>query len=150
MNELKDINLHRLEGNEQALILRMIESDIDLKNTFGGGKNTQTRIVNSGYSALIRNKEMPVGFVMIVYNERTCKFEIDMGVLKQHRKKGYGTRALDLLKNIITHNELSVEVQTKKNNKAAIQSIIKNGFVLCRSDKIYNYYILPEDSRHIK
>lgn len=147
MKENKDINLYRLVGREENEILLMIESDSDLRKTFKGKENTWSRIKCSEYSALIRNKKTPIGFIMIVYNGHTNKYEIDMGILKQYRNNGYGTKALDLLKDVILFNELKVEVQTKKTNKAAIQSIVKNGFVLCREDKFCNYYTLKEDSK---
>ena len=150
MENKNDVNLCELRYNELVSILNMIETDQDLKDTFGGGGNTRSRLANSCYSAFIRNKTKPVGFIMVVYNERTSKYEIDMGVLKEHRNKGYGTRALDLLKDIILRESVRVEVQAKKTNEQAIKSIIKNGFVLCRQDKLYNYYILKEDSKQIR
>lgn len=150
MKAANDVNLYKLEGNDQVLILRMIEQDEDLRDTFVGGSNTQKRIINSVYSALIKHNKTTVGFIMLVNNERTNKFEIDMGILKQYRNNGFGTKALNILKDIILHNELDVEVQTEKTNKSAIQTIIKNGFILCKSDKTCNYYMLKADSKHIK
>jgi len=150
MENNNDVNLRELRYNELVSILNMIESDSDLKDTFGGGANTRKRLANSGYSALIRNKIKPVGFIMVVYNERTSKYEIDMGVLKEHRNKGYGTRALDLLRDIILRENVKVEVQVKKTNVQAIKSVIKNGFVLCRQDKLCNYYTIKEDSKQIR
>ena len=148
--ENKNVNLDRLEIGNETSILRMIEQDECLRNTFGGGINTQSRILNSIYSALIKDGTEEIGFIMIVHNEKNGKDEIDIGVLQQHRSKGYATKALDLLKDVIVYNKLDVEVQTKKANKAAIQSLTKNGFTLCKSDDIYNYYTLKGDSVHKK
>jgi ribosomal protein S18 acetylase RimI-like enzyme len=148
--ENKNVNLDRLEIGNETSILRMIEQDECLRNTFGGGINTQSRILNSIYSALIKDGTEEIGFIMIVRNEKNGKDEIDIGVLQQHRSKGYATKALDLLKDVIVYNKLDVEVQTKKANKAAIQSLTKNGFTLCKSDDIYNYYTLKGDSVHKK
>ena len=82
---------------------------------------------------------------MIVNNPRTNINEIDMGVLKKHRGKGYGTEALGILKEIILDNSLEVEIQTKRINVAAITSIVYNGFKLIRDDKDYYYYSIPEE-----
>ena len=127
MKDNKDVNLYRLEDPNDVSILQMIQTDSQFRDTFGAQENTVKRVANSVYSAIVRDKETPVGFVMIVYNGRTNKYEIDMGILKNYRKKGYATKAMELLKEVVLINELDVEVQTRKTNIGAIQSSIKNG-----------------------
>ena len=144
------IRLNRLEDRDLNQILNMINSDEGLKTTFSGGGNTVQRVLDSVYAALIKNVNTTVGFVMITENPKNGKLEIDMGVLEKYRGMGYGTKAMELLKDIILYNELKVEVQIKKTNKAAIKSVLNNGFTLCKQDKLCNYYTVEEDSKHIK
>lgn len=150
MKENKYVNLYRLEGTDEFLILNMINYDPELRKTFGGEENTKSRIRCSEFSALIRDKETTVGFVMILRSNHTNKYEVDLGILEQYRKKGYATKAMELLKNVILYNDLNIEIQTKKDNVGANKSVIKNGFTLCREDKFCNYYILKEDSKNIR
>lgn len=137
---MEKIYLEKLYGNDEKKILDMIFSDDDLRKTFMGDKNTQSRLINSVYSALIKKEDIDVGFVMLVENMRTNKYEIDMGILKEYRSKGYGTEALKILKGIILNNKLDVEIQIKKVNIGAIKSVLNNGFTLCREDVTCNYY----------
>lgn len=141
----KNIGLRKLDFNEEIKIIDIINQDEDLKNTFAQERIVRSRLANSCYSALIEKDGKSIGFVMIVNNPRTNINEIDMGVLKKHRGKGYGTEALGILKEIILDNSLEVEIQTKRINVAAITSIVYNGFKLIRDDKDYYYYSIPEE-----
>jgi predicted acetyltransferase len=140
-----NIKLRKLDFKEETKIIDVINQDDDLINTFSGDRGIRSRLANSCYSALIEKDGKSIGFVMIVNNPRTDINEIDMGVLKEHRGKGYGTEALGILKDIIVANGLEVEVQTKRKNIAAITSIVYNGFKLIRDDKDYYYYSIPEE-----
>lgn len=144
------VRLKVLDYSEQQKILEMINSDEALKNTFSGDRNTIGRIFNSLYTAIIKDGSKEVGFIMIVYNGRTGKNEIDLGILTKYRNMGYGTKALELLKDIIYLHSLDVEIQIQKKNKPAIKSVLNNGFVLCRQDKECNYYTIKEDSKRVK
>lgn len=148
----ENIKLHRLAPNEQGIVLEMIRKDEGLQETFSGSRNTLTRIANSAYTALIKKGKTNVGFIMLVENGRTHKFEIDMGILSQYRGKGYGSQALAQLKNIILNNPepLDIEIQTKQVNEAAIRSVMKNGFVLYRQDEECLYFKLPEETKKHK
>lgn len=145
----KNIMLKRLNFNEETQIIDVIYHDVDLQQTFGSDKNIRSRLLNSCYAALIKKDEKTIGFIMIVNNTRTNVNEVDIGILKGYRNKGYGTAALSILKNIIINNELEVEIHAKKQNINAIKSIEKNNFVLLKKDQHYNYYTLPKTKRKI-
>lgn len=149
MAKRNNVKLKKLYGNEQKLVLDLIHSDEELVETFSGSRNTVKRMANSGYTALIKQGNTDVGFIMLVWNGRSEKFEIDMGILSQYRGKGYGTQALALLKEIILNNpdKLDVEIQAKQVNEAAIRSIQKNGFVLYREDSECFYFKLPDGGK---
>lgn len=140
MKKKEEIYLQRLDDNDLTKILDMIYSDEDLKKTFIGEKNTRSRLLNSIYAAIIKKENTDIGFVMLVDNERTNKSEIDMGILKAYRNKGYGTEVLRQLKSIIISNELDIEIQIKKLNMGAIKSVLNNGFVLKSQNQECNYY----------
>jgi len=142
-----DIYLYRLEYNEQHEILNLINKDIDLHNTFSGERNTISRILNADYIALIKKGNINIGFVMLVNNLKTNMYEIDMGILKKYRNKGYGTQVLSILKSIILKNKIKTEIQIKKTNIGAIKSVLKNGFILSKNDKNCNYYTLLDKSK---
>lgn len=146
-----NVRLKKLNFNEEIKVIDVINQDEELQNTFSDAIGIESRLVNSCYTALIEKDRKTIGFAMIVNNPRTGKNEVDMGILKEHRGKGYGTEALGILKNIILTNDLEVEIQTKKKNTAAITSIVYNGFTLVRQDQNYYYYELsPEDKMKIK
>lgn len=147
MKKNSEIFLQRIDFGDEKQVLDMIASDEELKNTFSGGKNTISRLINSIYTALIKKEEESIGFVMLVNNPKTDVNEIDMGILEKYRSKGYGTIALKLLKEIIIQNELQVEVQIKKVNIGAIKSTLNNGFVLAKEDKDHNYYVIGETKK---
>ena len=102
------VRLKVLDYSEQQKILEMINSDEALKNTFSGDRNTIGRIFNSLYTAIIKDGSKEVGFIMIVYNGRTGKNEIDLGILTKYRNMGYGTKVLELLKDIKEKREAEV------------------------------------------
>lgn len=126
------------------IILNMIKNDDELANTFLGEDNTVGRIVNSSFAAFIKDGNKTVGFIMLVYNEKTDIHEVDMGILTKYRNQGYGTIALGLVKDLIVREKVNAEVQIKNTNIAAIQTVIKNGFKLSKQDKMCNYYVVDE------
>ena len=148
MAKKDNIKLERLAPNEQGIVLDMIRNDEGLQETFSGNTNTVKRVANSAYTALIKKDKTDIGFIMLVANDRTDKFEIDMGILEEFRGDGYGSQALAKLKQIIENNpeKLDVEIQTSRMNEPAIRSIVKNGFKLYREDKNYYYFKLPEET----
>lgn len=147
MAKKENVKLNKLEYGEERVVLDMIHADEGLKSTFSGSRNTVTRIANADFTALIKVGNKTVGFIMLVYNGRSKKHEIDMGILERYRGMGYGTIALGQLKKLIVNSNLEVDIQTRQVNEAAIRSIAKNGFVLYNQDQEYNYYKLPEESK---
>mgnify|MGYP003500272630 CR=1 FL=1 len=147
MAKKENVKLNKLEFGEERVVLDMIHADEGLKSTFSGSRNTLTRIANADYTALIKVGNKTVGFIMLVYNGRTDKHEIDMGILSEHRGKGYGTIALGKLKQLIIANGLNVDIQTRQVNEAAIKSIVKNGFVLYKQDQECYYFKLPVEGK---
>ncbi len=141
----KNIRLRKLDFNEETKVIDIINQDEDLTNTFAQDRGIRSRLANSCYTAVIEHDNKEIGFVMIVNNPRTNINEVDMGILKEHRGKGYGTEALGILKDIIVANELEVEIQTKRKNVAAITSMVYNGFKLVRDDNEHYYYSIPEE-----
>lgn len=150
MAKVEDVRLHDLKYGEEGVILQMIQKDDGLRETFSGSRNTLTRIVNADYSALIKKGRAVVGFVMLVYNGRTGKHEIDMGILEKYRGMGYGSQALGKLKKKLIGTDFDIDIQTKQVNVAAIKSITKNGFVLYKEDEECYYFKLPEESKKLK
>lgn len=148
MKESNNIQLERLDYKDQNKILDLINSDSDLKKTFSGGRNTMARLLNTDYAAFIKKENKTIGFIMLVNNGKTNKYEVDIGILKAYRKKGYGSEALSLLKKIIKKNKLNIEIQIKKNNIAAIKSVLNNGFSLIRDDNMCNYYVLLDNKKN--
>ncbi len=151
MTKVNNVRLQQLEFGTESIVFQIINDDTVLKNTFGGGRNTLSRVANSDYTALIKVGKKTVGFVMLVHNDITDKYEVDIGITKEHRGKGYGSKALEKLKLIIQNCNLDVKVQTRNINESAIKIILKNGFVLCDRDEEFSYYTLPiEDSQKQK
>ena len=146
---LDSIKLKDLNYGEEDIILNMIYSDEELQDTFSGGHNTMSRILNADYSGLIKLGRINVGFIMLVFNGRTGKHEIDMGILKKYRGNGYGTQALGLLKKRILKSNISIDIQIKQANEAAIKSVLKNGFVLYNQDKECYYFKIVENKKNL-
>ena len=134
------IELQKINDNDLSIILDMIYSDVKLEDTFGGNRNTQSRIVNSIYSAIIYNDDESIGFIMFVNNDKTSEIEIDMGLLSQYRNKGYGTQALCLLKQIIKNNNIDVRIQVNNDNISAIKTVEKNGFSIVEENENFKFY----------
>ena len=147
-----DVKLQVLAPNEEGIVIEMIYNDETLQETFSGRRNTLSRIANSAYTALIKKRNTIVGFIMLVENVRTGKFEIDMGILEKYRGKGYGSQALDKLKQIILNNseKLDIEIETKMMNEAAIRSVMRNCFELYRQSHDCYYFRLPEETKKHK
>lgn len=148
----ENVRLQVLPPNEQGVVLEMIRKDQALQETFSGSRNTITRIANSAYTVLIKKDSTTVGFIMLVENGRTGKFEIDIGIVGKYRGKGYGSQALAQLKQIILNNskKLDIEIEIKMVNEAAIRSVMKNGFELYRQSDECLYFRLPEETKKHK
>lgn len=150
---LNDVKLDKIALDNQEYMIQlldMINKDEKLKKTFSGGRNTLGRILNSNYVAFIKDLDKTVGFIMITTNEKTGIKEVDMGILTDYRKSGYGTKALGLLKEIIIKEKVKVEVQIENVNIAAIQTVLKNGFTLLRRDEIYSYYTVEFETGYTR
>jgi len=142
----KNITLESLNTGEEQKILEMIRSDETLIDTFGTGKDRISRLLNSTYTAIIKNDNNPVGFVMMTDPRQTDTHEIDIGILTKYRGQGYGSEALKLLKNIIAFNQIKTSVQVSKCNEPAIKAVTNSGFTLVNSDEKYNFYTLETKS----
>lgn len=135
-----NIVIEQLNFNRQHIILDIIHQDSALKETFGGKKNTSSRILNSSYVGLIKKDNLTIGFIMLVYNQKNTVHEIDMGIIREYRNKGYGTMALNQLNIIIKQKNIDISIQIKKDNLSAIKTVFKNNFVLSKEDHQYFYY----------
>jgi len=142
----KNITLESLNTGEEQKILEMIRSDETLIDTFGTGKDRISRLLNSTYTAINKNDNNPVGFVMMTDPRQTDTHEIDIGILTKYRGQGYGSEALKLLKNIIAFNQIKTSVQVSKCNEPAIKAVTNSGFTLVNSDEKYNFYTLETKS----
>ena len=142
---MEELILEKIPKGKELDIIDIIKGDSVLESTFGGNSNTLSRIANSKYRAYIKVDNKIVGFVMIVDNNRTNKDEIDMGIVKGYTNKGYGTKVLSIIKKIIIANNLNPEIQVKKINISAIETVLKNNFSLIRNDKDCFYYGLKEE-----
>lgn len=139
----QEIFLKRVElddSNSLNTILNMINSDEELQRIFSGQENTMTRLLNASYVSFIQHSNKNIGFIMIVNNERTNTQEVDMGIMNGFRKNGYGTKALELLKEVVEKDKIMVEVQIQNTNMGAIRMVEKNGCKLIRQTDEYNYY----------
>lgn len=134
------INLKRLDYDEQNKIIEIINNDQSLQDTFPSERKIISRILNSSYVALIKHKNIPIGFIMLVYNNKENNHELDMGIKKRYQNKGYGTEALNLLKKLLTNEKLKITIQVKTNNIPAIKTVEKNKFLLKKHDNKYRYY----------
>lgn len=135
-----DITLNRLDYNEQGIILDIINKDSTLCQTFKGKENTISRIINSSYAATINKNNTIIGFIMLVYNQRTNSHEIDLGILEKYQNYGYGTIALGKMKDLIQRENVDISIQVKKENTPAIRIVTKNNFTLVDEDEHHNYY----------
>ena len=147
----QEVSLKKIELDDSKslnTVLNMINSDEELQSVFSVQKNTISRLLNASYVAFIQNNDQNVGFVMIVNNERTNTQEVDMGILSDFRDLGYGTKALELLKDIVEKNKIMVEIQIKSTNMPAIKTVEKNGCQLIRKTDEYNYYSFDFDNNN--
>jgi len=135
-----NITIEQMDYNEQHKILDFIHQDEILQKTFGGNKDTRARIARSDYVGLIKNDQVPIGFVLLVQSVINDAHEVDIGIFSKYRNKGYGTAALNELKQIIQNQNIKLELQVKKDNISAIRTAEKNDFLLNRTDENYNYY----------
>ena len=141
-----NVTLETLHNNQIQNILEMIYKDETLKDTFGTGKDRISRLMNSSYAAIIKNNNTSVGFIMMTDPKGINVHEIDLGILKEYKKNGYGSEALRLLKEKIIEQQVKISIQIRKINIPAIKTVIKNGFSLYHSDKKYNYYNLQNNT----
>jgi len=144
---MKKITLEKIKYNEENKIIDLIYKDPVLKETFSNHKYITSRILNSIYSAFIKLENETIGFIMIVENKKENINELDIGILKKYTNNGYGTIALNKLKQIILLNKIDIEIKVKKSNISAIKSILKNNFILIKEDNLYNYYSLSEEEK---
>lgn len=132
------LELNKIDDRELQKILSFIIEDNLLLNTFGVGNNIKSRILNSCYACFVTLDGVDIGFINVVLKNNT--YEIDMGISSMYRGRGYGTKALCLLKNNILKDVSNIIIQTEKVNIAANKSIMNNSFRLIKKDKKYNYY----------
>lgn len=142
---MEELMLERIPRGQELDIIDIIKRDFNLERTFGGNNNTISRIMHSKYCAYIKLSNKVIGFVMIVDNDRTKTDEIDMGIIRGYTNKGYGTKALGILKKIIIANNLNPEIQVKKINISAIETVLRNDFSLIRDDEDCFYYRLKDE-----
>ena len=135
-----NISLQKLHNNDQIKIIDIIRNDELLKNTFGGTNNTISRILNSSYIGLILKDDITIGFIMLVYNGIDKTHELDIGIITDYRNQGYGTKALSIMKEIITKENAKITIQTRNENISATKIINKNNFMLIKQDKKHSYY----------
>lgn len=135
-----NITLQRLPYNEEKAILDIINSDYILRKTFIGMDNTISRIINSSYIGLIKKDTTTIGFIMLVYNCLNNNHELDIGIMSDYRYQGYGTKALSIMKEIITKENADIIIQVKKENVPATKMIENNNFNLVAHDNRFSYY----------
>lgn len=132
------IELVRIDDRELYKVNDFISQDNVLFSTFGQAYFLRKRLLDSCYAAYIMIDDKKIGFINIV--DRFNNLEIDMGILSFYRGKGYGTKALKILKEQVIKDRNNIIIQTKRSNIAAIKSIDSNGFKLIKEDNHYKYY----------
>jgi len=125
------IGLYKCNNKELNTITDFYYKDKLIYNTFNGVR--VDRIVLCDYGFLIKNDNINIGFILLV-NENNS-YNVDMGILRKYRNKGYGSICLKLLKEEFNNFNISV----KKDNVAANKAIIKC-FKLNKSNNTTNFY----------
>lgn len=120
------ISLYQCKNYELNKILDFYYKDQLIKDTFGGIR--VDRVLNCDYGFTIKKNDIDIGFILLL-NENNC-YNIDMGIIKKYRNKGYSSKCLKLLKNEFNNFNVSVN----KNNIAANKSISK----VLKLDKSYS------------
>lgn len=122
------------------IIKNMMQTEEGIKEIF---KNRIDRLSSSYYSCLIIVNEEIAGFVNLVEEKRNKDFYfLDMGIKKEYRNKGIGTKALEIILNLDIDRFIINE--TKETNLLANSSINKIGYILFSKDE-KNYYLLQKD-----
>lgn len=104
-------------------------------------------IINGNYEVvMIKDDNNIIGFLLGTYetnetNETTNFHIMSIGIIKSHRKLGYGSKLLEWILNRIKelypeYKSVSLYVHTL--NKAAIKFYNKHGFKIKKT--LYNYY----------
>ena len=133
------LSLHWCENHEYGLLNHFYYMDEEINHTFGGER--KDRLLAASAACIIKKDLEEIGFILLI-EEANQRYNIDMGILQQHRGKGYGTQALRLFKAALEHFQLQYQITTHINNIAANQSLQSNDFELEQSDHRYNYYTL--------
>lgn len=123
--EKNKLSIHYYQSGEYT-DLSILYEDEDIRDTFNGFR--ADRIISSEYIFMIDLDDEPIGFILLVLENRN-QLGLDMGIIKKYRNKGYGTEAMKLFKEAIKNKidkELVAEV--KKNNIGANKAIINGGF----------------------
>ena len=141
-NELNVLGIELLLQVLQAYEIQELPRIPQPIGDFISGKGLSERDTYINYN------QKRVGFIALVNSIHGNFYEIDMGVKKEYQGLGIGTQALSLLKRIVQKNNINIEIQVKNVNYAAIKTVLKNGFVLARQDKLYSYFSI--DSKSIK
>lgn len=128
--------------NEDYFNLLSLYEDEDIKDTFNGFR--KDRIICSEYIFMINLNDIPIGFILLVLENKN-QLGIDIGIIKKYRNKGYGKEAIRLLKKIVNNNlDKDLIAEVKKDNISANKTIANGGFKFYETKNnninVYKYY----------
>ncbi len=145
LKEENNINLYRCKNSEVHWIKKFYY-DQSISNTFAGERID--RLITSVATFIIKKDNEDIGFILIVPEKDF--YNVDMGIITKYQNKGYGSKALGQLKEIIKRWKINnVILEVKVDNISANKSIISNKLKLYKTFNNKNYYVLnnPELER---
>lgn len=112
----QNINLVYVNTPEQFETINELYKKPEINKTFDGYRTD--RIICSQYSFLIYLDETPIGFILIVQEEKfKTELSIDIAILEKYRKNGYAKQAIIQFKSIfIPQIEEDLIAEVKQNN----------------------------------
>lgn len=144
----KSIKLIPILNNEITIITGIIYSDKVLKDTFSIN-NIVSRQLNSVSAFKIIYEDKTVGFINLVYNEKSKQIEVDIGIKEPFTNQGIGTEALKLLRNYcLQTNMLNIIAQIKYDNMIGEKALEHSGFIKTKDDKEFKYYKIKKDVKN--
>lgn len=140
MKENKKISIRSYRSDDYMNLLNLYNDD-EIKDTFNGFR--ADRLIASEYIFMIDLNKKNIGFILLVFKNKN-ELNIDMGILKEYRNKGYGKEVMKQLKIIINANvDKDIIAEVKKDNINANKTIVNGGFELSKTENdnvnIYKY-----------
>lgn len=144
--EENNLSIHWCMNHEYVKLNHYYYMDEEINHTFGGER--KDRMLNASAASIIKLGNNEIGFLLLV-EETNNQYNIDMGILKKYRGKGYSTMALKLFKEQLEQYELDYLISTHINNKPANSILIANSFEIVKTENSFRYYTLKREKSSI-